>query len=306
MLAVRRSLATLLLLAVGALAASACSDDGAAGPGGRVSVVATTTQLGDFARVVGGESVSVTTLLGADSDPHDYEPTPSDVAAVADADLVVSNGLGLDDWIAGVVDAAGDEPLTVEAGRSARTAPGGEESAPDPHVWLDPDNTIAMVRAVRDGLQAADPEGAAGYAGRAETYAAQVRALDARLKDRIAGVPAAARKIVTTHDELGYFARRYGIRVVGAVVPSLDSGAEPSARDLARLVDLIRREGVKVVFTEATRDGSLEREVAREAGARVVADLYVDALGPPGSGAETWLGMMEANMETIAGALSAP
>jgi ABC-type Zn uptake system ZnuABC Zn-binding protein ZnuA len=285
------------LLVGGALAA--CGTEGSTGGSG-VRIVTTTTQLADFARNVGGDRVSVTQLLQPNTDPHDYEPTPSDVGEVARARVVIANGLGLDDWLDDVVANAGGNPARVTATAGITPLPGKEGgSSGDPHVWMDPDNAKIMVRNIADALAAADPAGEAVYRADAERYLRDVTAMDKELMRRIRAVPPATRKIVTDHDAFGYFAKHYGIEVVGAVIPSLSTAAEPAAKDLVALAETIRREGVRTVFPEASVDPRLERAIADESGARVGAPLYADALGRAGTAAGTYLGMMRTDMDAI-------
>ena len=282
-----------------AIVLAGCGTQDSAGGSG-VRVVATTTQLADFARNVGGTRVAVSQLLQPNTDPHEYEPTPSDVTAVAEAQVVVEHGLGLDDWLDQVVANAGGDPVRVVATNGIKPLPGDDkEPGGDPHVWLDPVNAVTMVRNIATGLAAADPDGAETYRANADRYVGQIEALDAELTARIATVPAASRKIVTDHDAFGYFARHFGIRVVGTVIPSLSTAAEPAANEVAALAATIRREGVRTVFPESSVDPRLERAIAEEAGATLGTPLYGDVLGPSGTPAGTYLGMMRANMDAI-------
>jgi zinc/manganese transport system substrate-binding protein/manganese/iron transport system substrate-binding protein len=266
-----------------------------------ITVVATTTQLQDFVRNVGGARVKVVGLLRPNVDPHEYEPRPSDVAAVGSAGVVVEQGVGLDDWLDKVVRSAGRHPRIVVASRGAAILPGdGSEPQGDPHIWLDPRNAVVMVDDIAAGLAAADPADAAAFRGGARRYVARIRALDRRLARLVATVPPSRRKLVTDHDAFGYLARRYGIQVVGAIIPSLSTAAEPSARALAELIDTIRKAGVKVVFSEASVNPKLAREVASEAGARVDSSLYGDTLGPPGSPGATYLGALSYDVTAMA------
>jgi ABC-type Zn uptake system ZnuABC Zn-binding protein ZnuA len=294
-----RALATLAAVIV-ATAFAGCGENAPTTDGGDLPVVATTTQLADFARNVGGERVAVTQLLQPSTDPHDYEPTPSDVAAVADARVVIEHGLGLDEWLDQVVANSGGAPARIVATQWITLRPGDdEEPAGDPHVWLDPANAITMVRGIATGLAAADPAGAEAYRASADRYVAEIEAMDAELTARIATVPAASRKIVTDHDAFGYFARRYDIRVVGTVIPSLSTAAEPAAKDVAGLAATIRREGVRTVFPESSVDPRLQRAIAEESGAMLGEPLFGDTLGPVGTPAGTYLGMMRSNMDAI-------
>lgn len=282
-----------------AIAVGGCGDGTSRGSAS-LSVVATTTQLADFARAVGGDRILVTQLLRPNADPHEYEPIPSDVTAVGEADVVVQHGIGLDEWLDEVIDNAGGNAKRVTATAGVTLLPGDdEEPAGDPHVWLDPRNAIAMVRTIETAFAAAAPATAEQFHRNADAYVARIEALDKELETRISTIPRAKRRIVTDHDAFGYFAARYGVTVVGTVIPSLSTAAEPSAKELATLADAIRREGVRVVYSEASIDPKLETALAREAGARLGDPLYGDALGPSDTPAGTYLGMMRSNMDAI-------
>ena len=281
----------------GALLAG-CGSAGSSNTDG-LRVVATTTQLADFTRNVGGERVAVTQLLKPNTDPHEYEPTPSDVTEVSRARVVVENGLGLDGWLDAVVANAGGDPARVVATDGTDVLPGDEGGSSDPHVWLDPLNAEAMVRNIAAGLSAADPEGAPIYRANAHRYVDEIAAMDRALTTRIAAVPTPARKIVTDHDAFGYFAKHYGIEVVGTVIPSLSTAAEPAAKDLVALAETIRRENVRTVFPESSVDPRLERALADEAGAALGDPLFADSLGAADGAAGTYLGMMRSNMDAI-------
>jgi ABC-type Zn uptake system ZnuABC Zn-binding protein ZnuA len=250
--------------------------------------------VADFARHVGGERVDVTGILGPDAEPHAYEPKPSDAAAVADAELVVSSGAGIDTWLGDLLEQAGADAPRVEATRGIRLLRTEERGFPgDPHVWHDPALALRMVDNVEAGLVRADPAGRAVYARRADAYRQRLRRMAARIRASFASVPSERRDLVTSHDAFGYFARAYDVNVVGSVLPVVTTEAEPSARQVRALIDEIRAQGVRTVFTEAAVEPQLERRVADEAGARVSTLLYADSLGGPGSGAE---GFVEAEI----------
>jgi len=294
----RRSLP--LLVAGALLFAAGC---GGAGPSasapGAVKVVATTTILGDLARTVGGRDSDVHQLLQPNSDPHDYEPRPHDVTAVADAQLVLTNGDGLDAWIGKVLDAAGGERRVLDLGSRVPVTRDGAGGGRDPHWWHDVRNVEAAVVAIRDALTRAWPGARARYARRARAYLRRLRALDGAIADCVATIPPARRVLVTDHDAFGYFAGRYGIRIVGTVIPSLTTQAQPSAGDLAQLARTVRRERVETIFSERSVNGKLARAIAGETGARVDASLYGDTLGPAGSAGATYLAMEAHDADAI-------
>lgn len=282
------------LLAVLALVVAGCGSDGSSGGGdGGLRAVATTTHAADFLRAVGGDRVKVRGLLSPTSDPHDYEPRPSDARAVSGASLVVRSGGELDEWLDDVVaNAGGDaEVLTL--------IDHVERLGDDPHWWQDPRNVVIAAEAIGEALAQADPDGADEYRANARAYAARVSRLDGEIARCMAGVPARQRKLVTTHDALGYFARRYDVEVIGAVIPALSSQAQPSAGDTDRLVRQIRSEGVETIFPESALNPALEEAIAREAGAEVGKPLWADALGPEGSSGATYLDAMAANADAL-------
>ncbi len=292
----------LVLIAAG-LALAGCGA-GAAARGG-IPVVATTTQLGDVLRAVGGPDFDVHQILQPNTDPHEYEPRPSDARAVAGARLVVESGDSLDAWMAKLVSATGEggAVLTVAPALTPFRRPGEsagpEASRYDPHWWHDPRNVAAVTIALARRLAALDPPRRAEILARGRAYAAGVRRLDRRIAACFAAVPRAQRKLVTDHDAFGYFADRYGITVVGAVIPSQTTEAQSSARDVARLSALIRREHVRAVFPERSLSPKLAQAIARQTGARSELALYGDALGPAGSPGATYLGMEAANAEAM-------
>ena len=267
----------------------------------KLRIVATTPVVTDWVRTVGGGDVEARQLLKPLVDPHEYEPGTGDAAAVADSKLVVASGAGFDDWIVRLAKGAGGVRLVALAPAAllqpgALAGPGGKV---DPHFWHDPTLAAAAIVTLRDALAQADPTHAAGFRSRAAAYLSRLATLDRQLRAAVAAVPAARRKIVTDHDAFGYLARRYGIRVVGAAIPSTSTAASANARDTARLIDTIRREHVTTLFSEASVDSKLIRQIARETGARVDGGLYGDTLGAAGSGADSYVSMMAHNVQLL-------
>jgi zinc/manganese transport system substrate-binding protein len=303
-LAARRPAAAAVAVAALALLAGGCGGGAGNAAPGQVKVVATTTQVGDFARAVGGERARVVQVLKANTDPHDYEPRPSDVRETADADVVLLSGDELDRWVGDVVEAAGGDPRVVDLGARVPVKVAGEGDGPeasryDPHWWHDPRNAQAAVTAIRDVLTKANPDARDVYARNAAAYLARLRSLDRGIAGCMRGVAPAERKLVTDHDAFNYFARRYGITVVGAVIPSQTTQAQPSAGDVARLTRLIRRERVKAVFPESSINAKLAQAIARQTGATSDHELYGDTLGPKGSSGATYLTMERANADAM-------
>jgi ABC-type Zn uptake system ZnuABC Zn-binding protein ZnuA/ABC-type Mn2+/Zn2+ transport system permease subunit len=271
---------------------------------GTVDVVVTTTQIADWARVVGGPAVSVHQILQPNTDPHEYEPRPEDVERTAVAQVVFENGDNLDHWMGKVISQAGGKPRVVDLGVVAPVKLPGESSGPeasrfDPHWWHDPINAEAAVNKIRDVLVSEEPKAKAGFASRAANYVTELERVRRRTANCIATVPPGERKLVTDHDAFAYFARRYGISIIGAVIPSQTTQAQPSAGETAKLIRLVRRERVKAVFPEHSVNARLAETVARETGASSRYRLYGDTLGPTGSSGETYLRMEAANANEL-------
>ena len=286
----------ILTALIGVLLAG-CGEEDAAGPGVALEVVATTTQAADLARNVGGDRVVVTGLLAANGDPHDYELRPHDVKAIAEADLVVRSGGEVDEWLDEAIEASGSDAPVLDLSAHVR------RRGDDPHWWQDPVSALGAVAAIDAAMRQADPAGAAAYRDNVGSYARRLRRLDAAVERCFAGIPSAARKLVTTHDSLGHYADRYGLEVIGTVIPSLSTEAQPSAGDTAELIETIREAGVEAIFAESSVSPKVEEAIAREAGARVGAELWADSLGPPGSTGDTYVRSIAANTRAIADGL---
>jgi len=270
-------------------------------------VVATTTQGGDFARVIGGDRVDVVQLLRPGVDPHDYEPGPADLVALYAAKVLVSNGAGLESWVDATISAAGfrGERVVMAQGVTLRHQD-GSSGPPDPHIWHNPRNAEVMVADVARGLSQADPAGAGYYRANLEGYTAQLRRLDATTTAEIATIPPADRKLVTNHDAFGYYAARYGLAVVGSIVPSFDTSAELSGRDVSTIVSTIKKEHVPAIFSESSVPPKIAQTIGEQAGVIVISgegSLYADTLGPAGSVGATYLNAETHNTDVIVGAL---
>jgi ABC-type Zn uptake system ZnuABC Zn-binding protein ZnuA len=285
-----------LALGLMVLGLAGCGDDSGSASGR--TVVATTTQVADLVGQVGSSRVSVDGMLRPNADPHEYEPRPSDVAAVARGDLVFRSGGVVDEWLGDVISGAGGDAEVVSLIDSVHRLDD------DPHWWLDPRNGELAIETIRARLSTLDPAGRRAYRRNAARAVAGLRRLDGRIAACVERVPGAKRKIVTTHDALGYFARRYGIDVVGAVIPSLSTQAQASAGDIERLVEQIRSEGVKAVFPESSVNPDIEKAVAREADAQIGAPLYADSLGPAGSPGATYAGSLAADANALVRGMS--
>ncbi len=264
--------------------------------GAGLSVVVTTTQIADLARNVAGDRAGVASLVGANQDPHEFEPRPDQLRALVDAGLVLRHGLGLDRFA--------DRPLaSVNKEKVSTVTDGIRLVDDDPHVWLDVDNAKLMVNNIRDALAKADAANADSYRANAVAYLQELDRLNAFVRSETDRVPRGCRKLVTDHQVLTYYAAAYGFEIVSAVIPGSSTEAEPSARDIATAVEIIRASGVPAIFAEASANPQLMERVAREAGVKVVTGIYGDSLGSPGSDGDTYVKMMRANTVKIVGAL---
>lgn len=290
-----RRLAAAVAVAVALpLAGCGTSDPSSGSAGDEPSLVATTTHIGDLTRAVAGDRADVTQLLRPNTDPHDYEPRPDDVREVAQARLVLTNGMGLDDWAGDVVERSGGDPEVVDLGAAVPV-----RRADDPHWFHDPRNARAAVERIRDTLARVDPGGAATYRANASVYLKRLAAADADVEQCFAAVPRAERKLVTDHDAFGYFTDRYGIEVIGAALPSRSAQAQPSAGDTAELAATIEREDVRAVFPSESLNPRVAAALADQTGATAEYGLYADTLGPEGSSGATYLDMLRANADAM-------
>ncbi|MGY2048666.1 metal ABC transporter substrate-binding protein [Methylobacterium sp. JK268] len=275
-----------------------------------LKAVASFSILGDLVHQVGGDRVAVSVLVGPNGDAHTFSPSPSDARKLADAQLVVVNGLGFEGWIDRLVKASGTKAPIVVA--SAGVAPireedehghGGQGAHPiDPHAWQNVANAKLYVAAIRDGLVRVDPEGRATYEANAGAYLAKLDALDAEVRAGIAAIPEAGRKVITTHDAFGYFAKAYGMQFIAPQGVSSDS--EATARDVARIIAQVKRETIPAVFLENIADPRLMQQIARESGAKAGGRVFSDALSEPDGPAATYIAMMRHNLREFTAALA--
>ena len=267
----------------------------------KIKAIATISIIGDVVKNVAGDSVNLVTLVGPDGDAHEYEPIPADSVNIAQADVIFENGLQLEHWLDKLYSASGSKAkrIVVSQGVSPRIFdenPQARET--DPHAWQDVSNVILYTQNIRDALMNMDPANKDLYESNAKNYIQQLQALDAWVKAQVAAIPVDQRKLVTNHDALGYFARRYGFQMIGAVIPSATTeAADPSAKQTADLLNIIKSNGVHAIFSENMANPKLARTLAKEAGVVVGPELYTDALGPLGSEGETYLKMIRHNVK---------
>lgn len=319
-----RRLSGVLLLTLLSVLLTACGDDG----GGvapqasaddqpeSLTVVATTSIIASLVDEVADGHAEVDALMGSGVDPHSYEPSPGDIQAVAEADLILANGLGLDDHLLDDIDAAssghpvvtvtdGIEPIPFLGGEEHDHEEGHDHGDLDPHVWLDPIRAQQMVDAIADALAEVDPEHADDYRSNAERYNAVLAETDAEIESILSPIPAEERTVLVSHDAFGYFAARYGFTIAGSVMAGGSSETDTSAGHLAELIELIDEQHVSAILTTRESNATIARQIADDAGIILIDGLYGDQLGEPGSGAETLDGMLLSNARTIAGALGA-
>lgn len=286
-----------------------------------VAVLAVETFLADIAQNVAGERLQVTALIPAGLDPHAFEPTPLDVARIAQSQVLIVNGAGFESWLFDVLGNTGGNTELIEAadglepvvrqhpgepaagqGETPEKIDAHDHAAGDPHFWLDPLQTVQYVENIRLGLTGIDPAGAETYAANAAAYTQQLKELDAWIEQQVAQIPPERRLLVTNHESLGYFADRYGFQVVGAVIPSVSTGAAPSAQQMAALVEQIRASGAPAIFLETGANPELAGQIAAETGVQVISGLNTHSTGGPG--AQSYIEMMKTNVQLIVTALA--
>ncbi len=273
----------------------------------RTKAVASFSILGDMVREIGGDRVELTTLVGPNADVHAYEPTPLAARSVAQANVLVRNGLGLEGFLARLTGAAGFRGVLVEATkgiapRLTATHAGEPREVVDPHAWQSLANGKVYAANIVAGLIAADPEGGSVYDANAARFAVAMDELDAEIRTKLKMLPPERRRVITTHDAFGYFGAAYGIAFIAPEGVSTDS--EPSAQDIARIVRQIRSEHIPAVFLENITDPRLLEQIARDTGARIGGVLYSDALSGPGGPAGTYLAMFRHNLAVLMAALA--
>jgi ABC-type Zn uptake system ZnuABC Zn-binding protein ZnuA len=293
---------------VGALLAvivAACGSNGAAdGAGAPVKVITTTTIFADMVRHVGGDRVSVESLVPKGGEVHTFDPTPGDIRRITEAKLAFRNGLGLDDWLAALIEDAGTSAPLIALGTDLPgvTPIAGEEAsgeAVNPHLWMNVAYGSLYAERIAAELTKADPAGAATYSRNLAAYQARLADLDGYARAQLGAIPEANRMVVSFHDAFPYFARAYGLEIDGTIVDA--PGQDPSAGSVAALVDTIRAKGVKAIFAEAQFNPDLAQTIATETGATVVSDLYTDSVGEPPQ--DTYESMMRWNIDQVVAAL---
>jgi zinc/manganese transport system substrate-binding protein len=264
-----------------------------------LKVVASFSILGDLVRNVGGNSVEVTTLVGPDSDAHVYSPTPADAKKIADAKLIVVNGLGFEGWLPRLVQSSGSKARVIAASEGITPLRLGTDA--DPHAWQSVGNAKVYVANIRAALSAADPANTEQYRANAEAYLGKLDALDHEVRDAIAKLPPARRKVISTHSAFGYFAAAYGIEFIAPIGVSTES--EPSARDIAKIITQVKQAKIPAVFLENVSDPRLIQRISAETGAKVGGTLYSDGLTGEKGDAPTYIDLVRHNIKALTRAL---
>ena len=291
----------------------ACSTQPAGSPtNGNIKVVATTTIVGDVVAQVGGDHIDLSVLLPTGTDPHSFDPTPQDVAKVAQADLVFANGAGLEEFLDNLIASAGAEEKVLHLSdgldlSGLKVASDQEEDEhdhadADPHTWTDPQNVIIWVEAIATQLSTTDPDNAGSYTSNAATYTAELEALDAWIAEQVAQIPEGNRKIVSDHTQWSYFAAAYGFEQIGALIPGFSTLSEPSAKELAAIEDAIADLEVGAIFVGNTVNPTLSERVTEDTGTQLVF-VYTGSLSAAGKGAATYIEYMRYNTNAFVEAL---
>lgn len=280
---------------------SSCGRQTGSSAGTNVPVILTsTTILADITRQVAGDRLNIDSLLPVGSDPHSYQPTPQDIAKVSESKLIIVNGAGYETFLDPLLKNADGQRTLIEA--SAGISPRKNAQGIDPHMWLDPDLVIQYVGNIRDALIQVDPTGEAAYKSNADAYTAALKQLDAWIVEQVDQIPAEKRLLVTNHEAFGYFADRYGFKVIGTVIESFSTDASPSAQQLAALIDQIKASKAPAIFLDASDNATLAQQIAAETGVKVITDLHLESL-TDGAPAATYIDMMKYNVTQIVNAL---
>ncbi len=267
----------------------------------KINAIATISIIGDIVKNVAGDSINLVTLVGPNGDAHEYEPIPADSVNIAHADIIFENGLHLENWLDKLYEASGSKAkrVVVSQGVNPRVFENDPQET-DPHAWQDVSNVILYTKNIRDALDSIDPTHKSLYDANARAYIEKLKDLDTWIKEQVATIPADKRKLVTNHDALGYFARRYGFQIIGAVIPSgTTEAADPSVQQTIQLLGIIRANGVHAIFSENMANPQLAQTLSQEAGVQLGPELYTDALGPVGSKGDTYLKMIKYNVSVF-------
>ena len=257
-----------------------------------IKVLVVESFLADIAQNIAGDRLEVEVLVPPGADPHIFQPTPQDVARIANSQVLIVNGAGLEEWLQEVLDNAGGERLVIEASRGL---PENTSRPDDPHFWLNPIHVVHYAEEIRDGFTQVDPAGGEVYAQNTAEYTRRLQELDAWIVDQVEQISPDKRLLVTNHESFGYYADRYGFRIIGTIVPSVSTGSSPSAQQMVALIEAIKTANTPAIFLESGTNPELAEQVAREAGVKVIKDLLTHSILPP----EGYIEMMKYNTLAI-------
>jgi ABC-type Zn uptake system ZnuABC Zn-binding protein ZnuA len=283
-----------------------CSCRPAAVAPSKFTITAVENFLADIAQNIAGDRLTVSPLIPYGIEPHEFEPTPRDIITVSNSDVLIVNGGGLEGWLESGLKTVGGSRIviTASAGLVSRSGTGGTTHTDvDPHYWLNPVLVKIYVSNILEGFIQLDPEGEAIYRRNSDAYVAALEDLDQSIETRIAQLPVDKRILITNHENLGYFADRYGFTILGSIFPSVSPDAQPTASQLADLIAKIRASGAKVIFLDTGANSQMADQIAQETGCRVVTGLYTHSLTPPGGVASTYLEMMRYDVDLLVEAL---
>jgi len=294
---------------------ASCGSQKNASDSEKLLVVATTTIVADVVQQIGGESIELATLLPIGADPHSFSPSPADMMAIADADLVFANGAGLEEFLEPLIAGADAEEKVIQVSdgialianeaentEGASDEDGHPHEAGDPHTWTDPNNVIIWSNAIQSALSKADPQNASVYQQNADAYAQKMSELDAWIQQEVARIPESNRQLVTDHQQFSYFSSRYGFTEIGFIIPSFSTMSETSANDLAGLIDIIKEQNITAIFIGNTINPNLADQITHETGVEIY-NLYTGSLSEPGGEADTYIKYIQYNVSTIVEAL---
>ena len=256
-------------------------------------VLAVESFLADITKNVSGSRLEISTLMPLGLDPHSFEPSPGDVAKIAESDILVTNGAGLEEWLMDIITGANEKIIIVECSKGLEGLKG------DPHFWLDPNLAKVYVQNIRDALIESDPQGKDLYNKNTEEYTAKLVELDKWIAEAVKKIPEGKRLLVTNHESFGYYADRYGFKVIGTIIPGSSSASSPSAKEISELIEKIKATGAKAIFLETGSDPKIANQIARETNIKIVTELYTHSITEPDGPAPTYIDMIEFNTNEI-------
>jgi ABC-type Zn uptake system ZnuABC Zn-binding protein ZnuA len=255
-----------------------------------LKILAVESFLADITKNVSGTRLEIDTLIPSGLDPHSFEPSPGDVAKITDSDILITNGAGFEKWLEDIITGANEKIIIVECSKGLKG---------DPHFWLDPNLVMVYVQNIRDALIKSDPQGKDLYNKNAEEFTAKLIELDKWIAEEVKKIPEGKRLLVTNHESFGYYAERYGFKVIGTIIPSSSSASSPSAKEISELIEKIKATGAKAIFLETGSDPKIANQIARETNIKIVTELYTHSITEPDGPAPTYIDMIEFNTNEI-------